>query len=126
MQDRCLFLKTWVSSNVSYVKDLINDHGELMSDEEIYDTIDNKHNIYAEIVIIKKYILKRIRGVDCSIAPFVKIPNNVLMLGNNKWHNVVGKKCKFFYSLMSQKSGSKPHMQSIYSRNFLFQNTHSM
>jgi hypothetical protein len=102
------------------VKDLVNKNGVIKNDEELYNMISNKCNIYQDIYIIKNYVLKRVKHIDSSIAPYVRIRSEPFVLFNNKLHSIVDKKSKFFYMMLISKRISKPHMETIYAREFNF------
>ena len=63
VRDTCLYLKAWISKGILYVKDLINENGKTMCDEEMYNLVDVKRDIYTEIMILKNYVLNRIKNV---------------------------------------------------------------
>lgn len=80
----CLYLKSWILSNIMYVKDLITKEGVIMSDELLYKQIKDKSNVLIELSIIKKYVLKRLKDVDCSLAPYVQIKDVPVFMFKNK------------------------------------------
>lgn len=116
----CLYLRNWVKEDVLYVKDLVNDNGGIKNDEELYNMIGNKSNIYQEIYIIKNYVLKRLHDIDTSIAPYVRIRSDPTVIFNNKLQTIVDKKSKFFYMMLISRQTSTPHMETIYAKEFKF------
>ena len=44
--DTYLYLKAWIGNGILYVVDLINENGNIMCDEEMYNLPDVKHDIY--------------------------------------------------------------------------------
>ena len=117
-----MFYKQWASSDILYVKDLVNENGCVLNDRELYDRVRNKQNIHQEIFTVKNYIVKHIKGRDISISPYVKIKDDVSLVFNNRIYDVSNQKSKFFYSILTSKMVTRLPMQSIYSREFNFQN----
>ena len=79
------------------MKDLIDEHGYVMSDLELYKRIRVKQNIHQEIYVVKNYIIKHIKNIDISIAPFVKIKGGVTLMFNNKSYDISNQKSKVFF-----------------------------
>ena len=120
---KCLYMKRWISEGILYVKDLINDRGLIKSDVELYRSLTDKIDIYKEIFIIKGHVLKHIKDFDTSIARHIHINITPYLLYQNKIHVIKQQKSKFFYEILRNKQETKSNMESIYARNFNFENT---
>jgi hypothetical protein len=120
----CLYYKRWIFENICYVKDLVNKDGVLKSDDDMYEIIKDKRNILQELSIVKKYIMKRLKHIDTTIAPYVKIKDTVRITHHNQIHVIDTQKSKFFYSILASKCMSKGNMETLYSREFKFENNH--
>ena len=118
VKQTCLYLKEWIKCGKLYVKDLIKQNGEILTDLEMMEIIRGSRNIYIDILMIKQYVLKRIKDLDCSSAPYIKINNKTLILFENKWHDITNKTSRFFYKIRARKLQSKPHMQNVYTKEF--------
>ena len=122
LKNTCMYYKQWASSNMLYVKDLVIENGCILNDRELYDKVREKQNIHQEIFVVKNYIVKHIRDRDLSIAPYVNIKDGVSLIFNNKVYGISNQKSRFFYSILTSKIVTRLPMESIYSREFNFQN----
>ena len=113
-----LYLKEWLKKSIYYVKDLINEAGNIKSDNELYRITNNHKNIVTEMYILKNYIMKKIRKFDVSIGPYVKIRGISHIVHKNKLVNIRECKSRDYYAILISKKESKGHMESIYSRMF--------
>lgn len=57
LNGECLYYKNWMKSNVTHVKDLIVNNGDIITNNDLYRRISPKHNLLAEIFTIKKLLL---------------------------------------------------------------------
>ena len=121
-RNTCLYLKNWVNSNFLYIKDIITKNGNVKSDNELFQSITAKQNIWQELYLIKNYVIRKIQMVDLSIAPFVKIRQNAELLFKNKLFYIKDQKSKFFYEILKERSKSRGAMESLFSREFSFEN----
>ena len=90
-----LYLKNWVNEGINYVKDLVNKDGSFKNDKQLYDTINDKHNVYNEMFLLKNYVLKKIKHIESEIAPFVNIKPHVKLLYNNRLYTITNQKKSF-------------------------------
>ena len=121
-----LYLKNWVKEGINYVKDLVNPDGSLKNDEQLYESIRNKHDVYNEMFLLKNHVLKKIKHIDSKIAPFIKIKPFIKLLFKNKLFTITNQKSKFFYNILKEKVKARGNMETIYSREFKFENVKSI
>jgi hypothetical protein len=126
VQNICLYYKGWMSENILYIKDLVNNNGVFKSDMDIYVSTKDKRNIYQELYVITNYVIKRVQHIDASIAPFVKIRQYPYIIHDNKVHVIHQQKSKLFYNILSSKETARGNMESLYSREFNFENTQNI
>ena len=126
VKNKCLYFKYWIDKKIMYIKDLINNDGTVKTDLDLYNSVNNKSNIFQELYVIKNYVIKRLNGYDLSIAPYVKIRREPVLQCKNNVIFIDKQKNKFFYQMLIEKCGSRPNMESIFSRNFNFPNTVSV
>ena len=126
IKESCLYSKQWIKKKVLYVKDLINENGVIKDDNELYDMLTNRRNVFSDIYIVKNYVLIRIKDFDCSIAKYVKIRSIPTVLFKNKLHVIADKKSKFFYLMLVSRQTAKPHIETLYAREFNFHNIKSV
>ena len=122
LKSTCIYFKRWAECNILFVKDIVNDNGMMYCDKEMYNIIKDKQNIHQELYIFKNYVKKHLRNADLSIAPFVKIRNTTTLVYDNKLHFISDQKSRFFYQTLVSKSVSKPPMQTVFSKEFAFEN----
>ena len=123
VKDICLYNKGWVKNQVLYVKDLINDKGMLKSDTDLFDCNPEKHNIVQSVYVLKNYVYKKIKGFDLCIAPYVKIRNLTYIVVDNKYVDIKNMKSKMYYNILLKHITSRGNMESIFAREFNFENT---
>ena len=76
--------------------------------------------------IIKNYVIKRLRQFDVSVGPFVNIRPITHVLVENKNIALLETKSKMFYDMLVVKAKSRGNMETIYSREFNFDNKLSL
>ncbi len=123
VENKCLYFKQWAESGIYYVKDLIDNNGEIKSDRALYDAILNKQNVLQQLFIIKNHIMNKLKKVDVSCAKFVNIRTTPHLIHNNKIYMISDQKSKFFYTILNSRNNCRPHMESIFSRQFNMYNT---
>lgn len=122
VNNTCLYFKGWIKEGIIYVKDLINENGEIKNDTELYKCNRVKHDILKEVYVIKRYVIKRFKHVDVNIAPYIKIKPLTHIIFENKLVQLKGIKSKIFYNMFTKKQKRRGHMETIYSREFNFDN----
>ena len=53
--DKCLYFKEWIDSNVLLVRDVINRDGTVKSDLDLHNIITDRRDINRQAFILKKY-----------------------------------------------------------------------
>ena len=119
--NRCLYFKEWIKCGILYVKDLIDDDGLMLTDDNMFRKICDKKNIVNQVFIIKNYVMKRIKSFDTSIGPYVKIKPLTHIVNKNKFVELSKCRSRDFYEMLVLKCKTNGNMESIYSRDF---NTH--
>ena len=66
-------MKGWMKNDVMYVKDLIDDNGNVKSYDVLYTKNDDKRDIIREMYIIVNNVIRKVKKFDLYIAPYVKI-----------------------------------------------------
>ena len=117
-----LYLRAWINCGIKYVKDLMN-NGYLMNENELMNKVCDTRNIMADIYIIKNYVFKRLKNKDLSLCNYVKIKPLSSILYNNRYYDISKCKSKFFYNIYLSKGTSRGNMESIYAREFKFDNS---
>lgn len=118
----CLYLKSWLTEGILYVKDFINPNGSIMSDDQLFNCIGDKRNVVQDMYIIKRYVIKKFRHLDLSIANSVSIKPITHVVHKNKLHEIAKAKSKLFYEMLMKNATSRGNMESILSRDFNFDN----
>ena len=121
--DTCIYMKSWIDSDVLYVKDLVNQRGNIMTDEELFHIISTKKDIMRDMYIIKNNVIRLLRKFDTSIAKHVHIVPRIEILANKKYHVIHDQKSKFFYEIMKEKCTTRSNMECRWSEMFKFDNT---
>ena len=57
----CIYFKSWTQCNILYVKDIINDDGVILSNDELYDKIVDKRNLIMELFTVKRLLTKHLK-----------------------------------------------------------------
>ena len=114
----CLYFKEWIMSGILYIKDLISDDGIIFDERSMADKITNKRDILQQLYIVKNIVIKKIKRLDISIAPYVKIKKVTCIVNNNGYVHLNTCKSRDFYKILISKCKSRGSMESIYSRRF--------
>ncbi len=121
---KTIFFKRWSQCNILYVKDLIDQDGNLLTLHRLSQTIQDKSNWLCEYKIIKSILNKRLLKFDTSNCHYTRhlIKRNFSFYTG--FHNIVDKRCKFFYDNMLFKKFEKPCYQTILKREFSLEKEH--
>ena len=122
----CLYLKNFVEKNIMYVKDIVKPNGCFMLDNEIYDMCNNKQNAVRDMYILKNYVIKRFKYINVQNAPFTKIRHMTCIVFKNKLIQLNECTSKSFYKMLVTSKYSKGNMESVYAKDFNFENTSSL
>ena len=126
VKNACLYLRRWIKKGIYYVKDLVNNNGCIKNDVELYNCTENTCNAFKEVFIVKQYILKRLKIIDVSIAPYVKIKPMSYVVYQNRIVQIHGSKSKLFYGMLLNKIKRRGNMETLYSQEFGFENNVSL
>ena len=121
-----MYLKSWISSGLLYVKDLIDENGCIRNSNVLYDICTDKRNVHKDMFILNNYVTKKVKSIDYSIAPYVKICDLEFIVHRNKRVYIKGCKSKVLYNMFVQRVLSRCNMESIYAREFCFVNNSNM
>ena len=122
-RENCLCFKQWTKAGMLYVKDLFDDNGNPLQDQILLDKIGAYPQMLSHLSIVKRYIVKKLGYEQYINAKYVNIKQNCIILFENKLHCIVDKKSSFFYSILKSKIEKRGNMETIYSRNFMFENS---
>ena len=122
----CLYMKHWIQSNILYVKDLVDENGIIICDNQLYGLIKQKHSILQDMYIIKNTIVKYLKNLDLQTAINVNIGKDIKVIVNNKRYIIKDQKSNFFYSIVKNKVALRSDMEAVWSKQFGFKNTASL
>ena len=122
INNSCLYLKNFIESRILYVKDLINNNGNIMNDHELYNCMQSKQDYLRSVYIVKNHVIKKIVQFDVNIAPYVKITDMRYIMYNNRRFLIEACKSKFYYEILCGKEQCRGSMESVYAREFSFEN----
>ena len=71
-QGKTLFLVNWIKSGFIYVKDLLNNDGMWLSEQELIPKLRKKNNWIAELMMIAKVIGKYLQNKDISNCKYIQ------------------------------------------------------
>ena len=111
-----LFFKNWVSSGLIYLRSLKFVNGEI-DETYIYNKLDNKRNIYCEILTMKRAILpykELLKGY--TFTPIENAPDN------NTTCELKKITTKEVYKKLVQKKCETPFQQKVWNRLFKTEN----
>ena len=121
--DNCLCFKKWAKSGILYIKDLFSNDGNLLGDTELLDKIGLYPQVLSQVSMFKKYISKKLKEGDYTNARHVQIKPTCNIVYRNKVYNIKDKRSSFFYNIFKSKLERKGNMESIYSKQFVFENS---
>ncbi len=78
---KCLYIKSWVNSNILYVKDLFDESEVFLNENVIVQRLVRTDNWMIEYLIVKKCILPLCHQFDASVCQYI---NNHKINQNNR------------------------------------------
>ena len=118
-----MFFKEWVDAGILYVKDIVNDKGQVMTQIELTNKIGRNCNIMHQMFMFNNSTVRKLKAMDLSVAPHVKIQlcNDVLI--GNKLYKIKELDTKLLYNgLIEKTSTSRNKMESLYNKEFHIEN----
>ena len=122
-RDNCFCFKQWTNAGFLYVKDLLDDNGIPLQDYILLNRIGHYPQMLSHLSVVKRYIVKTLGYEQYTNAKYTNIRQNYIILFENKLHCIVDKKSSFFYNILKSKIEKRGNMETIYSRNFVFENS---
>ena len=116
-----LFFKNWLSSGVLYVKDLLDNGGNLKQLSDFSNCIRNKSNWLCEFKIISDVFKRLCKKYDFSNCNFINIQHTYKFLFYTGFVDVREKKCNFFYENFVNKKFCKPYYQRVLNTEFMIE-----
>ena len=83
-----IFISNWIKSGIFYVKDLYNENGQFIPEQNIIQKLSNKQNWISEYSLVKKIISRKRHDFDKKLARFINIKPNWTILVNNLLHSL--------------------------------------
>ena len=96
--------------------------GTLIEDEILFNRIGIYPQIISHLALCKRHIFRKLRGNNYLNVPYINIDTHCRLLSQNKHHSIADKKSSFFYCILRNKIEKKGNMETIYSREFQFDN----
>ncbi len=69
----CLYLKPFIDKGIYYVKDIVDNYGNIIVDTDIIRIASGQCNQIQQSYLFKNCVINKIKSKDLSISPFVKI-----------------------------------------------------
>ena len=118
---RALLFRSWCKSGILWVKDLFQNNGNFLSEQELCNRLKNKANWIAEYSMIKRVVLSNSLCTisNMCLSQYVNIfPSQILLIVNNTKHVVREQKCRFFYELLLNIKGERSYMERVWEHEF--------
>ena len=115
---KTIFFKRWSQSNILYVKDLFDEHGNFRSLQQLSCILNDKTNWLCEYKVMKSVLKRYYMKFDMSYCYYTKISSKRTFLFHTGYKSIVDKRCKFFYGNLLQRKFEKPCYQSVLNREF--------
>ncbi len=117
-RNKPIYFSNWVKSNIIHVKDIYDDAGNLISDIELFERLNNTSNWIQELMIIKKVFKKLGRNFNTSNARNINIKNVWTIVHNNKVFCIKTQKSRFYYDILIDKKFMKNYMEKYWENAF--------
>ncbi len=118
--DQTLYISNWTKSNILYVRDLINNDGELITEQELLNKLNIKRNWIREYFIVKNTFNPILMDLnfDTTLNNHVKIRNTWTILVNNNIYCLKTQKSKFYYEILVKQKFIPNYMEEVWENNF--------
>ena len=117
----CLYLKPFIDKEIYYVKDIVDNKGNILADRDIIRIASGESNQIQQSYIFKNCVINKIRSKDLSISQYVKIKDLTMFLYKNKNIEINCCTSKLFYEILISKIMSRGNMESVFSKTFNFE-----
>ena len=93
---KTIFFKRWSQSNILYVKDLFDEHGNFRSLQQLSCILNDKTNWLCEYKVMKSVLKRYYMKFDMSYCYYTKISSKRTFLFHTGYKSMVDKRCNFF------------------------------
>ena len=118
LSNKPVFISNWTKSGILYVKDLFDQRGELINEQNVIDILFSRINWMSEYTRVKKMLRKHIEMFSTLNAPYVNIRNTWTLLYNNSLYCMKTQKSTFYYKILVDKKYTKNYMEDVWEREF--------
>ncbi len=115
-KNKILNFKSWSKSNLLYVRDLYKINGNFLSEDNLFQVLQNKSNWIREYSIIKEVLGDIHDNFNTENAMYIYLKPGWTILVNNSIHSLKTQKSSFFYKILIKKKFCKNYMQTVWER----------
>ena len=118
-KEKYLMFKSWIQSNIIYVKQLYDDNGEFKTESSILNLLEDRTNWIAEYTTIKKVFKSKIDTKrDKVIVRYVNVKENVFLKHSDTYTDIYNVTSNMLYNILVAKKFVKPYQQNAWERFF--------
>ena len=119
-QNRCIFFKSWVSSNIVYVKDVFDASGKFISEVDLISRIKDTRNWMTEYATVKKVILSKSNIFKTEKSRYINMPSSTKLLFCNgkRLVDLITENNSMFYEILVNKKSTRHYMERVWENKF--------
>ena len=116
---KCLLFKNWAKSGFLFVKDIYDNQGQFISENECLRKLNCRRNWMIEYLILKSTINTYGKSYDTSMSKYINITNKTLQLKKgNKLYPLEKQKSRLFYDFLVETKFCRTYMEKSWERKF--------
>jgi hypothetical protein len=115
---KCLYVKSWLESDIKYIKDLYDKNGDFISEDMLLGKLKIKNNWIVEYATIKQAVKKYSNMFDTQMSNYTNIHKISHIVFKNQILDMMELKSKDYYEMLIQKKINRSHMESVWSKEF--------
>ncbi len=112
-----------IKSGFVYVKDLYNDTGDFISEQDFIEKLQKKANWISEYSILKNAFRKHSENYNTGNAKYTNISNKWTIVNHNRIYCVKTQKSKFYYEILICKKFKRNYMEKHWETTYGINNT---
>ncbi len=113
-----IFISNWAKSGIIYIKDLFDADGNFISENFVFNKLNDKRNWIAQYSLMKNKFKSLKDDYNTFYAKFINIKTNWTFTYNNRIYSIIGEKSNLFYRILIDKKFERNYMEDVWQREF--------
>jgi len=112
---KSLCYPNWIHSGFVWVKDFVDNSGNFVTGDYVYQRLICKRNWICEYKTMKKVIKKQSSKFQCMFyAKYENISKQIIITNNDVMNVILDQKCKFFYDILVETKKCRSYVEQYW------------